>query len=134
MIGFLTSGSLKFYSSSPGNVLHVAVRGRLIDLALHLISQGVDVGSCNEMGRTPLMQACIKNTPEVIAGLLSARADVNVKDRGGRSALYCAALKEHAEVVNQLTASGVDQQELQELSHLLESMDLAPHALPVCPG
>ncbi|CAE7236126.1 ACBD6 [Symbiodinium sp. KB8] len=119
--GFDAEGNLLLDFGS--NVLHVAVRGRLNDLALHLISQGVDLESCNEMGRTPLVQACIKNTPEVITALLAARADVNIKDSSGRSAVYYAAMKENAAVVQQLIEAGADPEELEKLSHLLGSME-----------
>ncbi|CAE7267753.1 invs, partial [Symbiodinium necroappetens] len=111
--GFDAEGNLLLDFGS--NVLHVAVRGRLNDLALHLISQGVDLESCNEMGRTPLVQACIKNTPEVITALLAARADVNIKDSSGRSAVYYAAMKENAAVVQQLIEAGADPEELENV-------------------
>ncbi|OLP96724.1 Acyl-CoA-binding domain-containing protein 6 [Symbiodinium microadriaticum] len=111
--GFDAEGNLLLDFGS--NVLHVAVRGRLNDLALHLISQGVDLESCNDMGRTPLVQACIKNSPEVITALLAARADVNIKDSSGRSAVYYAAMKENAAVVQQLIEAGADPEELEML-------------------
>ncbi|OLP96718.1 Acyl-CoA-binding domain-containing protein 6 [Symbiodinium microadriaticum] len=111
--GFDAEGNLLLDFGS--NVLHVAVRGRLNDLALHLISQGVDLESCNDMGRTPLVQACIKNTPEVITALLAAQADVNIKDASGRSAVYYAAMKENAAVVQQLIEAGADPAELEML-------------------
>ncbi|OLP96719.1 Acyl-CoA-binding domain-containing protein 6 [Symbiodinium microadriaticum] len=75
----------------------------------------VDLESCNEMGRTPLVQACIKNAPEVITALLAARADVNIKDSSGRSAVYYAAMKENAAVVQQLIEAGADPEELEML-------------------
>ena len=114
--GFDAEGNLLLDFGS--NVLHVAVRGRLNDLALHLISQGVDLESCNEMGRTPLVQACIKNTPEVITALLAARADVNIKDSSGRSAVYYAAMKENAAAVQQLIEAGADSEELESVVDL----------------
>ncbi|CAE7826255.1 Notch2, partial [Symbiodinium sp. CCMP2456] len=109
--GFDAEGNL-LLADFGSNVLHVAVRGRLNDLALHLISQGVDLDFRNEMGRTPLVQACIKNTPEVITALLAARADVNKKDSHSRSAVYYAAMKENASMVQQLIEAGADPGEL----------------------
>ncbi|CAE7470103.1 Myo16 [Symbiodinium natans] len=122
--GFDADGNLLLDSGS--NVLHLAVRMRLSDLALHLISRGVDLQSTNEMGRTPLMQACIKDSPAIIATLLAAKADVNIKDVTGRSAVYYAAMKGNTRVVEQLREAGVEPGELQELSHLLGTLAAVP--------
>ncbi|CAE7625300.1 ACBD6 [Symbiodinium microadriaticum] len=79
--GFDAEGNLLLDFGS--NVLHVAVRGRLNDLALHLISQGVDLESCNEMGRTPLVQ----ENAAVVQQLIEAGADPEELEMLGCSGL-----------------------------------------------
>ncbi|CAJ1371157.1 unnamed protein product [Effrenium voratum] len=114
--GHDAEGRLLFERGS--NALHLAVRAQLQELALYLIQQGTDLEAKNEMGRTALMQACIKNSEQVVAALLAARAEVNGKDRSSKPALYYA-FKTPA-IVKMLMDAGPDEADVQQWSYLLE--------------
>jgi len=94
----------------PSNtMLHLALRQGFTNLALHLISKGVDVNARNDVGRTPLMMATLKNQSVVIDALLSVRAETSACDYLGNSALAYALKNGNDEVSARLvTLSGQD--------------------------
>ena len=71
------------------------------------------------MKRTPLMQACIKNSPEMVRTLLEARASVNGHDGSGNSAVYYALLKQNMEIVSMLRGAGLDEAQLARWSFMM---------------
>lgn len=75
----------------PSNtMLHLAVRQGLTNLALYLISKGVDVNARSDVGRTPLMMAILKKQTVVVEALLCARAETTSCDYLGNTALAYA--------------------------------------------
>jgi len=78
-------------AEEPGsNILHLAIRGNLPDLAVYLLSRGVEVDAVNDVGRTPLCQAIVKKHYSVAKVLLEAKANVGTRDILGNSALTYA--------------------------------------------
>ena len=71
------------------------------------------------MKRTPLMQACIKNSPEMVRTLLEAGASVNGHDGSGNSAVYYALLKQNMEIVGMLRDAGLDEAQLARWSFMM---------------
>eukprot|EP00930_Biecheleria_cincta_P071221 TRINITY_DN58734_c0_g1_i1.p1 TRINITY_DN58734_c0_g1~~TRINITY_DN58734_c0_g1_i1.p1 ORF type:complete len:294 (-),score=47.04 TRINITY_DN58734_c0_g1_i1:107-925(-) len=102
--GHNAEGELLLQNGS--SILHLAVRGHMTDLAVYLVSRGVDHEAINEAGRTPLVQAAIKGLPRVVDVLLEARADPNHKDRSGKSALQYATQRRQHDVAKKLLQAG----------------------------
>lgn len=96
----------------PGNtMLHLAIREGLSGLALHLISRNVDLNSCSDNQRTPLMMAILKKQSRVIEALLHAGVSISTCDYLGNTAL-AYALKANddelaAKLVSLATPSGM---------------------------
>lgn len=87
-------------------MLHLAVREGLRDLALYLIRRGADINCENESKRTPLIQAVVKKQPLVVEALLQARADTDVRDYLGRTALSYSVLQRNDALSATLVATG----------------------------
>ena len=105
------------------NVLHLSVRGCLMDLVKYLIEMGANLEAKNEMSRTPLIQASIKNHPEIVEALLRARACVNHRDRSDRTALYYALAKDNMKIAAMLTDAGTDPDEIAKLSYMFDEVE-----------
>lgn len=59
-------------------------------------------------GRTALYHPVFNNNPEIIKALLTAGADVNVKDKKGNTPLMAAAHKGHVEIAELLLKKGAN--------------------------
>ena len=71
----------------------------------------MDANTKNEFGGTPLHNAAVNAETEIVALLITASADVNVKDNSGVTPLWLAAqrgFKEAKEVIELLIAKGAD--------------------------
>ncbi|CAF3316234.1 unnamed protein product [Rotaria sp. Silwood2] len=51
-----------------------------------LIKSGLDVNGKDERGNTPTMVACFLNKPRILKSLLSANADITIKNNEGKDA------------------------------------------------
>mmetsp|Transcript_39837 Transcript_39837/g.119213 ORF Transcript_39837/g.119213 Transcript_39837/m.119213 type:complete len:364 (-) Transcript_39837:108-1199(-) len=83
--GFDAEGSL--LKNRGCTMLNLAIRERLADLALHVISKGADIEVEGDNRRRPLAQAVLMRLENVAEALLDARADPEVRDHNGSSAL-----------------------------------------------
>jgi len=72
------------------NMLHLAIRENLPDLAVYLVSRGIDIDAVNDNGRTPFCQAIVRKHYAVAKVLLEAGAHVGTVDSLGNSALTYA--------------------------------------------
>eukprot|EP00746_Dinoflagellata_sp_MGD_P086742 gnl/MRDRNA2_/MRDRNA2_34359_c0_seq1.p1 gnl/MRDRNA2_/MRDRNA2_34359_c0~~gnl/MRDRNA2_/MRDRNA2_34359_c0_seq1.p1 ORF type:complete len:339 (-),score=64.16 gnl/MRDRNA2_/MRDRNA2_34359_c0_seq1:8-1024(-) len=89
-------------TSEGSTLLHLAVRHKLTDLALYVIALGWDVNVPNELGRTPLMQAVIKQNEALVDKLLEAKADTHTLDHDGKSAFSYAMEKRNDDLACKL--------------------------------
>ena len=108
--------------------LHGAARGGDTETTLALIMAGSDVNARNVFGRTPLHWAAEMGTllhfiakdedrrhlaaerghTEIVMALVSAGADVNVRDGAGRMPLHLAATGGHTDIAMALVSAGAD--------------------------
>jgi 26S proteasome non-ATPase regulatory subunit 10 len=76
---------------------------------LMALQAGADVNhKDDEDGWTPLLWAALKNKTEVAKVLLAHGAQVNVRNRGGRTAIYYARYKGHPEMEALLLQHGAE--------------------------
>lgn len=95
-------------------VLHHAVQNGLVDVTRALIERGADVTTTSPDGWTPLFRAVfVRNgrpadgeSSALVALLLKQGADVNARDRSGRTPLMFAAQFREAQVVGMLLDAG----------------------------
>jgi len=94
--GFDAEGNLLKTNQRGGgcSMLNLAIREKLVDLALHVIAKGVDLEVAGDNNRRPLMQAVLKRLDSVAEALLDAGADSTVRDYNGQSAA-AYALRQH---------------------------------------
>lgn len=92
-------------TSEGSTLLHLAVRHKLTDLALHVIYLGWDVNVPNELGRTPLMQAVIKQSKILVDRLLEAKADATILDHDNKTAFSYAMEKHNDDLACELITS-----------------------------
>lgn len=71
-----------------------------------LICAGADCNTESNTGETPIMAACSSGNQSIVLALLKqetgAPVDINAQDNDGKTALHCAILGDHAEVVKLL--------------------------------
>merc|ERR1712012_86279 len=69
---------------------HLAIREGWGQLAIDLVSQGMDINATNELGRTPLQQAILRKLDDVAFVLLDSNVDLTTRDYLYESALTYA--------------------------------------------
>ncbi|XP_016382132.1 KN motif and ankyrin repeat domain-containing protein 4-like isoform X2 [Sinocyclocheilus rhinocerous] len=85
--------------------LHLAVRHGRVPMVRLLLEQGADPDAQDHAGTTPLISACDRGHVSIVRILLEeANCDVNLKDKGGRSALSLATQASHTEIADLLKA------------------------------
>nr|XP_055058899.1 KN motif and ankyrin repeat domain-containing protein 4-like isoform X1 [Misgurnus anguillicaudatus] len=85
--------------------LHLAVRHGRVPIVRLLLAQGADPNAQDQAGTTPLISACDRGNASIVRILLEeAHCDVNLKDKGGRSALSLATQASHTEIADLLKA------------------------------
>ena len=91
------------------NALHLAAgTGDLVSVGYLITVHMADVDAKDAYGYTPQHYAAWTGHVSVVAALIAAGADVNVKDNDGRTPLYFAG---HAAVISTLLAAGADANE-----------------------
>lgn len=90
--------------------LHWAVDGGHLPVITFLIQDGCEVDVMDKVSLwTPLMRvSAISGNAAVASVLLQAGADVNVRDKAGKTPLMVAVLNNHVELVKLLLDSGAD--------------------------
>lgn len=89
-----------------GELLKAAYAGN-ISAVRNALNSHANVNAKNFEGRTALMEALENDHTDVIALLIEANADLNVKDRDGSTGLMIACYR-HVAVVRQLLSAGAD--------------------------
>ncbi|KAF4116853.1 hypothetical protein G5714_001406 [Onychostoma macrolepis] len=85
--------------------LHLAVRHGRVPVVRLLLEQGADPDAQDHAGTTPLISACDRGHVSIVRILLEeANCDVNLKDKGGRSAISLATQASHTEIADLLKA------------------------------
>jgi ankyrin repeat protein len=72
-----------------------------VPVAIFLINNVKDINGSSSMG-TPLMAAVVKGNKEIAQALLDSKADPNITDQNGTTALIYAAIFKHYEIVEML--------------------------------
>lgn len=103
--------NLKITNRFGGTALIPACERGHVETAQVLIAAGVDVNHVNRLGWTCLMEAVVLGNggPEhqaIIRALIEARADLNLPDKDGVTALAHARQRNQAEVLKLLQAAG----------------------------
>ena len=103
--------NFKITNRFGGTALIPACERGHVETAQVLIAAGVDVNHVNRLGWTCLMEAVVlgRGGPEhqaIIRALIEARADLNLPDKDGVTALAHARQRNQAEVVKLLQAAG----------------------------
>ena len=93
-------------SSETDALLRAARAGNADTVRALLASPNVDVNGIDEHGNTPLIEAARFGHDEVVTALLTAKADMKVKNDEGKTALMLAAELGHDETVRMLTHAG----------------------------
>uniref|UniRef100_A0A8C1ZKA8 Fibronectin type III and ankyrin repeat domains 1 n=1 Tax=Cyprinus carpio TaxID=7962 RepID=A0A8C1ZKA8_CYPCA len=90
--------------------LHWAVDGGHLPVIKYMIQDGCEVDVMDKVSLwTPLMRvSAISGNAAVASILLQAGADVNVRDKAGKTPLMVAVLNNHVELVKLLLDSGAD--------------------------
>ena len=81
------------------------IRGNDPD-AIALIRRGMDVNTVDRFGNTLLMQAVVRDMPELVDFLVKSRARLNARNRNGETALSLAAFHGRDAYVQTLVAAG----------------------------
>ena len=104
-----TSAISKQEIAKPSIDIHGAVlTGNLVAVKQH-IEAGTDINQKEAMsGSTPLMSAATFNKPEIAKVLISANADLSVKNNDGGTALHTAAFFGRIEIVQLLIDAKAD--------------------------
>lgn len=96
-----------------------------IDCARALLNCDATVTVLDHSGRTALHWAAACNVAAIVADLVHAGADVNVRDMRGATPLYLAAREDNVEAVQQLLAITACRHDLADAQGLLPA-DVAP--------
>ncbi len=71
-----------------------------------LVDQGVPINAQTTTGTTALMMAALMNNAELVRAFISWGADVNLRDKQGKSALSFAKMKGYSDIVTLLVDAG----------------------------
>lgn len=97
-----------------GSSCHDLIRVKIEDAAAKLLLKGAVVNKCNRFGQTPLHYASEELNEEMVAMLLRHKADPDVRDRNGNTALHAVIKKpttnfeESEEIVRLLLENGAN--------------------------
>ncbi len=92
-------------ANSYEDSLNSARRGDTAQL-VQLLDRGVDPNTVDDQGNTLLMLAAREGNGETVTAILKFRPKLGQRNAAGDSALMLAALKGHADIVDQLLAAG----------------------------
>lgn len=87
-------------------LLRAAVAGNADSVRTLVTSPNVDVNGVDENGNTPLIEAARMGHDDVVQVLLIAKANPNIKNKAGKTALMLASEGGHEESVALLTQAG----------------------------
>ena len=76
-------------------------------VALFLVKHASDINGSSKMG-TPLMAAVFKDNPTIVEALLTMKADPNIADANGTTALHYAIMNRNETVVKLLVDAHAD--------------------------
>lgn len=88
-------------------LFNVIKKGDISKLRM-LLSQGEDIGARDQLKRTPLLAAVAAKSPEAVALLIDARAELNISDKIGTTPVTYAAMFGLTEILQQLLTAGAD--------------------------
>ncbi|UXI15987.1 Sorting nexin-9 [Sarcoptes scabiei] len=90
-------------------VLHCAVKHDQNEILAYLLDNVIDIeiNSVNECWQTSLTMACMNNNLEIVERLIKAGADVNMKDKQGRTAAHWASFKGYHQILDCLLRAGI---------------------------
>eukprot|EP00884_Botryococcus_braunii_P019951 jgi/Botrbrau1/663/Bobra.0161s0048.2 len=91
--------------------LHVAVSSGQALVVRALLDLGANQNAADIAGSAPMHLAASSNSthaPEIVAELIKYKADINMKDKLGRTALHIAVSGNHQGAVNALLSAGAD--------------------------
>ncbi|KNB05043.1 hypothetical protein FOXG_07412 [Fusarium oxysporum f. sp. lycopersici 4287] len=91
-----------------GAMSHLAVKEERLDILTNLVERGVDTGTRDEKGRTPLFYAAGAENVEIASRLLQKGASPNAQDDEGQTALSRASFEGNVDVMSLLLASGAE--------------------------
>eukprot|EP00039_Didymoeca_costata_P009289 m.122748 g.122748 ORF g.122748 m.122748 type:complete len:1176 (+) comp14429_c0_seq3:204-3731(+) len=95
------------YEQVGASLLHnAAARGDR--LAIKTLCQTFQIDCVDNLGRTPLMYACLNNKAKAVDFLIKHGADPNVRDTDGRVTVFYAAYHGHHDVLKVLLKSHPD--------------------------
>lgn len=76
--------------------------------AVALIQRGMDINTVDRYGNTLLIQAVVRDMPELVDFLLKHKARLNVRNRNGETALSLSAFNGRETYVRQLVEAGAE--------------------------
>ncbi len=89
--------------------LHHAALNDCVDTVEVLLKEGAKVDSVDQYKMTALHNAAENGRKKIVEVLIKNKADnIDAKNCNGSTALYCAALNNHANIVNALIKAGAD--------------------------
>ena len=106
------AGNLKVLGANQSgptkSVQQAAIDGDVEQINLH-IAKGANFNATDTYGYTPLKRAIEGHHPEAAKAIIdSGKADLNGKDRDGKTPLIIAAINGEAQIAEALVAKGVD--------------------------
>lgn len=104
--------------------LHLAVKNQRLDVVSTLLDHNAKVDCPNRDGKTPLTYACFilhrsgsQGSKTIIARLMQAGADIDLKTSGGRPVIYHAVRQKNLNLVKYLISFGANPNQWDWSSH-----------------